>query len=73
MEEWFLFDRIALYSAHITPRNIKRAAAVIADLANTRLSFGDRTAMPAGKTSHPAEVQLLVEIAFPHSLVEHVS
>src|SRR5271165_5022617 len=63
MEERLLLDRIALHAAHITPRDIESAAAVISNFANSGLAVGNRTAMAAGVTANAIAVKLLVKLA----------
>src|ERR1700722_7262066 len=57
MEERLFFDRIALRASNVSPRNVKLAAAVETDLADPGLSLGNRTTMPAGKTTQAIVLQ----------------
>ncbi len=56
VEEWLLFDGIALQSGGVSPGGVERAAPVKADLAYTGLAFRDGTAMTAGKAANAAVV-----------------
>ena len=73
VEEWLLFDGIALHSANIAPGNIQSAALVVADLADSGLTFGNRTAMAAGVTTNPIAIQFFVEITFTNVLINDVA
>jgi hypothetical protein len=64
MEEGLLLDGITLGSGGVAPRNIERAAAVVADLADSGLAFGYGTAVSAGETADAVVVELLVESRF---------
>jgi len=57
VEEGLLLDRIALDATDVSPRNIKFAAAVIADLAYTSLAFGDGAGMSAGVAAEAIAVE----------------
>ncbi len=73
VEEWFLFDWIALGSGGVSPGDVERAAAVVADFADSGLAFGDGTAMSASEAAHAIVVELLEErgIGFADLLVEN--
>ena len=73
VEERFLFDRVALGSGGVSPGYIERAAAVVADFADSGLAFGDGTTMSAGEAAHAIVFELLVErgIGFADLLVEN--
>jgi hypothetical protein len=73
VEEWFLFDGVALGAGGVSPGNVERAAAVVADFADSGLAFRDRAAMSAGEAAHAVVVEFLVEngIGFADSLVEN--
>ena len=70
MEEGFFLDGIALHSADIAPRNVKLAALVIADFADTHLSFCDWATMATGETADAVALDGFVEIPFTDVLVE---
>jgi len=72
VEEWLLFDWIALGAGGVSPGDVKRATAVVADFADSGLAFGDGAAMSAGETAQAVVVELLVEggIGFADLLVE---
>ena len=59
VKKGFFLDRIALSSGSVSPGNEELATAVVADLANTGLAFGDGTAMSACKTAHAVVVEFL--------------
>jgi len=73
VKKWFLLDGIALGSGGVSPRNIERAAAVVADFAHAGLAFGDGAAMSAGEATHALVVELLVKsgIGLADALVEN--
>jgi hypothetical protein len=73
VEERLFLNRIALRSGSVSPGNEKRAAAVVADLADSGLAIGNGTAMAAGKTAHPIVIQFFVKasIGFSDLLVEN--
>src|SRR5580658_7602438 len=72
VEERFLFDWVALGSGGVSPGDVERAAAVVADFADSGLAFGDGTAMSASETADAVIVELLDEcgIGFADLLVE---
>jgi hypothetical protein len=70
VEEGFLFDRIALHSADISPGDIELASLVESDFANAGLSFGNWAAMSAGETADPVAFDRFVEFAFPDVLIQ---
>ena len=72
MEEWLLFDWIALHPGYITERNVKRAAAIEAHFADARLAFGNRTTVPTGKAANPIAIDRLPKraIAYMNALIE---
>ena len=71
MEKRLLFDRVTLDSGDIAPGNVERAAVVEANLADTGLSIGNRTAVAAGIAAHPIAIQLFPQsrVAFADALV----
>ncbi len=73
VKEWLLFDRVALSSGGVSPGDVERAAAIVADFADAGLAFGDGAAMSAGEAAHAIVLELLVEsgIGFANSLVEN--
>jgi hypothetical protein len=60
-----------LHAGGITPGHIKRAAAVVADLANAGLAIGNWATVTAGKTADAVVVEFLVKrrVRFADSLV----
>ena len=73
MEERLLLDGIALHSAHISPRHVERAPLVVTYFANSRLTFGDGTAVTAGVAAHPVAIEFLVQITLTDVLVNDVA
>ena len=73
MEERFLFDGIALHSAHVAPGHVEHATLVVAHLADARLTIGNGTAVSAGVAAHPVAIELLVQIALTDILVDDVA
>ena len=73
VKERLLFDGIALGAGGVSPGNVERAAAVVADFADARLAFGDGAAMSAGETAHAVVLELFVEmgIGFTDLFVEN--
>jgi hypothetical protein len=73
VEEWFLFDWVALSAGSVSPGDVERAAAVVADFADSGLAFGDGTAMSTSEAAHAIVVELLDErgIGFADLLVEN--
>jgi hypothetical protein len=72
VEEWFLFDWVALSSGGVSPGCVERAAAVEADFANAGLAFGNRAAVAAGKAADAVVTEFFVErgISLANFLVE---
>ena len=62
MEEGLLLDRIALDSANVSPGDIELAAAVVANLADTGLAFGDRALVSAGVAAQAIAVERLDQL-----------
>jgi len=71
MEERLLLNWIALNSAHVSPRNVQFSTLIEPYLADTCLSFRNRTAMPTSKTADTVPLDWLIEFAYPHVLIEH--
>ncbi len=71
MEERLLLNRIALHSRNISPWDIESSTVVEANLANTRLSLGNGTAVAAGVAAHSIAIQLFPKgrVAFADALV----
>jgi len=72
VEKRLLLDGIALHSTHIAPGNKKFSVLVVADFADSGLTFGNRTAVSAGKAAHSLtnNINGLVQIAFANMLVK---
>jgi len=72
VEEWFLFDGVALGSGGVSPGDVERATSIVADFADAGLAFGDGAAMSAGKAAHAIVGELLVKagIGFANAFVE---
>src|SRR5579872_5308229 len=62
VEKRLLLDWIALHATDVTPRDIERPTAVIANLAHSGLAVGNRTAVAAGKAAHPVAIELLIQL-----------
>jgi hypothetical protein len=75
VEKWLLLDGITLGSGSVSPRNIERAAAVVADFAHAGLAFGNRAAVSAGEAAHAVVLELFVKsgIGFADVLVENTA
>jgi hypothetical protein len=75
VEEWLLLDGIALSSGNVSPGNVERAAAVVADFTDARLAVGDGAAVAAGEAAKPAVVELLIEawVGLMNSFVEETA
>src|SRR5713226_3641483 len=71
-ERLFLYG-IALHAAHVAPRHVESSAAVVTDLADARLTIGDRAAVAAGVTAHTVAVELLIQLAFADMFVNNVA
>ena len=48
VEEGLLLDGVALHAADVSPGDVEFAPAVVTDLADTNLAFGNGAAVPAG-------------------------
>lgn len=74
MKKRLFLDRVALSASGVSPGNVKRATAVIADFADAGLAFGDGAAMSTGKAADTIIAQIFVQIrvGFADSLVEDV-
>src|SRR5256885_17228932 len=64
VEERLLLDRIALHSAHVSPRDVELPALVVADLAHPRLSLSNGTAVPTGVAAQAVVVNWCIKFAF---------
>jgi hypothetical protein len=75
VKKGLLFDGIALHSGGVSPRHVESAATIEADFADAGLSFGNGTAVAAGKAAHAIIAEILGErgIGFADSLVENVT
>ena len=73
VEEWFLLDGITLGSGGVSPGNVERAAAVVANLADTGLPFGNRAAMSARKATHTITVKPFVKISFTNMFINDIA
>ena len=73
VEERLLLDRITLHAAHVSPRNIQRSAAIVTNLANSRLTVWNRTAVAASVTTHTIAIELFVKLALTHVFVNDVT
>jgi hypothetical protein len=73
VEEWFLFDGVALGAGGVSPGDVEGTAAIVADFADAGLAFGDGAAVSAGEAAHAIVLDLLVEIGigFADLLVEN--
>ena len=73
VKERLLLDGIALGAGGVSPGDIERAAAVVADFADAGLAFGNGTAMATGEAAHAIVVELLVKsgIGLANALVEN--
>ncbi len=75
MEEWLLLDRIALHARNVSVGNIKLAAAIEADLANSGLTLVNRATVSAGITADSFALDRLPKraIALANMLIENVA
>jgi len=73
VKKWLLFDRIALRSRRVSPRRVERSTAVVADLADTGLAFGNGAAMAASEAADSILIELFVKtsIGLADSFVEN--
>jgi hypothetical protein len=71
VEEWLFFDGVALHAGGVSPGNVERTGAVVADFADAGLAFGDRAAMAAGEAADAVVFEFLVErgVRFADSFV----
>ena len=60
--EGLLLDGVALHRLHVPPRHIQLAVTMEADLTDSGLAFGYRTAVAAGVTAYAAIVDCLPQI-----------
>jgi hypothetical protein len=70
MEKRLLLNRVALHSPDIAPRHVKLPTLVVADFADSRLTFRNGTTMTAGKAADPIAFDRLVQFAFVDVLVK---
>src|SRR5664280_2669529 len=72
VEEWFLFDGIALHPADVPPGHLEHSALVESHLANTGLSVGNGAAVSAREAAHTVAVKLLAQLrrSFPDFLLQ---
>jgi len=70
VEEGLFLDRIALYAAHVPPRDVESSAPVVTDFANAGLAVGDRATVSACVTTNTVAIEFLVEVTFAHLLVD---
>ena len=73
VEKRLLLDGVALNAANISPRDIQRPAAVVTNLANSRLTVWNRTAVAASVTTHTIAIELFVKLALTHVFVNDVT
>jgi hypothetical protein len=72
VEEWLLFDRVALHSAGVPPRNVQGSTSVVANFADARLALWNWTTVTTGKTAYAIAVKFLVEIALADVFVNDI-
>jgi hypothetical protein len=70
MEKRLLLDRVALHSAHISPRHVQGSTLVVADLAYSGLSLSNGAAVPAGKAADAVTLDRLEELALANVFIE---
>ena len=70
MKKRLLLDGITLHSAHVSPRNVELSAVVVADLANSGLSFRNWTTMAAGIAAEAIALNGFVQFAFADILIQ---
>jgi hypothetical protein len=75
MKERLLLYGIALYSAHVSPGDVERPAAIEANFADAGLSFRDRATVSAGVTAHPVSIERLDEVGvgLSNALIQDVA
>jgi hypothetical protein len=73
VEKRLLLDGIALHSADVSPRDIESSAAIVTNLANSRLTVWNRTAVAASVTTHTIAIELFVKLALTHVFVNDVT
>jgi len=71
VKEGLFLDGIALHAAHVSPWDKKLAAAVIPDLSNALLAFGDRAVVSAGKAADAVALDGFVKLAFANLLIQN--
>src|SRR5258708_21680046 len=62
VEEWLLFDRVALHYTGVTPGNVQSPTSVVANLADARLAFWDGAAGTTSNTAYPVAVKRLLQL-----------
>jgi hypothetical protein len=72
VEEWLLFDRVALHSTGVAPGNVQDPASVVANLADTWLALWDRATVATGKTAYAVAVKSLVKFALADIFVNDI-
>jgi hypothetical protein len=75
VKERLLLDRVTLGSGSVSPGDVERAAAIVADFADAGLAFGDGAAVAAGEAAHAVVLKLLVKtgISLADSFVENTA
>jgi hypothetical protein len=61
MEKRLFLHWVALRASGVAPGNVESPATVVADFADSRLAFGDRTAVSAGEAADPLVAEMFVE------------
>jgi hypothetical protein len=61
VEEWLLFDGIALDSGNVAPGNVELASAIEANFADSGLPFGNGAAVAAGIAAEAIAIQFFPE------------
>jgi hypothetical protein len=71
VKKWLLLDRIALHSGNVAPGNVKRAAMVKPNFADSGLPVGNWAAVSTGIAAHAIAIEFLPEcrVAFADALV----
>ena len=69
VEERLLLDGIALHTAYIAPWNVELSAPIEANLAHSRLAFGNGAAVPASEAAYAIALNRFVQLAFTHILI----
>jgi hypothetical protein len=66
VEERLLLNGIALHAADISPGHVESSALVVANFANSGLSFWDGATVPTGETADAIAIQLFVKIGISY-------